>query len=83
MSMNQELLKAIDHALNGQWDLAHGIVQGYESDSTGAWIHAVLHKIEGDTANSHYWYRRAGKMEHTADEARAELEAIRKVVEGL
>jgi hypothetical protein len=36
----------------------------------------VLHKIEGDLANSRYWYRRADRMEHVEDEPRAELAAI-------
>lgn len=33
-----------------------------------AWIHAVLHKLEGDTANSRYRYQRADRMDHVADE---------------
>lgn len=75
--MKDELLKAIDLALAGQWDAAHGIVQQYEGDPTAAWIHAVLHKIEGDLDNSRYWYRRAGKKEKVSDEPRAELAAIK------
>ena len=59
--MNAELLQAIDLALDGQWDAAHGIVQEYDSDRMASWIHAVLHKIEGDRSNSLYWYRRAGQ----------------------
>jgi hypothetical protein len=39
---------------------AHKIVQADEADATSCWIHAVLHKIEGDIGNSRYWYRRAG-----------------------
>jgi hypothetical protein len=61
--MKDDLLKAIELALDGQWDAAHGIVQQFEEDPTAAWIHAVLHKIEGDLDNSRYWYRRAGIME--------------------
>jgi hypothetical protein len=38
---------------------------------------AVLHKMDGDLGNARYWYRRADRMEHVADEARAELAAIR------
>ena len=75
--MNDELLQAIDLACNDQWDAAHGIVQKYDSDRTAAWIHAVLHKIEGDLDNSRYWYRRAGKMECVDQEPKAELQAIR------
>jgi hypothetical protein len=37
----------------------------------------VLHKIEGDLANSRYWYRRADRMKHVEDEPRAELASIK------
>jgi len=80
--MDNNLVKAIDFALAGQWDSAHGIVQQYETDTTAAWIHAVLHKIEGDDANSRYWYRRAGKLEHASDEPTAELAAIKNLIAG-
>ena len=72
---NDELLKAIELALDGEWDAAHQLVQQYE-DGTAAWIHAVLHKLEGDPGNARYWYRRADRMEHVEDEPRAELAAI-------
>ena len=75
------MLKAIDLALSGQWNAAHELVHQYE-DTTAAWVHAVLHKIEGDPDNSRYWYRRAGKLEHVADEPKAELEEIRKQLTG-
>ena len=80
--LNEDLLKSIELAVGGQWDAAHGIVQKYESDETAAWIHAVLHKIEGDSGNSRYWYRRAGKLEHFPDEPRAELMEIRRGLTG-
>jgi len=79
--MIAELLQAIDLALDGQWDAAHVLVQHYESDRTARWIHAVLHKIEGDRNNSLYWYRRAGKTELVDHEAKAELQAIRAEIE--
>lgn len=74
---NNDLLRSVELALAGEWDAAHNLVQQYESDATAAWIHAVLHKIEGDLGNSRYWYRRAGKLEHAGDEPRAELAAIK------
>jgi hypothetical protein len=76
--MQAELLKAIDLALQGEWDAAHGIVQRFDSEPTAAWIHAVLHKIEGDASNSRYWYNRAGKLEHAEQEPKAELREIRE-----
>ena len=47
-------------AAKGQWDQAHQIVQD-ESSADAAWVHAYLHRIEGDLGNANYWYRRAAK----------------------
>jgi hypothetical protein len=71
-----ELLIAVQAALDGDWDNAHKIAQDY-SDSTANWIHAVLHKIEGDEWNSKYWYARtAGKSYEDFSDANEELKAI-------
>jgi len=74
--MKDDLARAIELAVEGRWDEAHRIVQQYEADVTASWIHAVLHKIEGDFDNSRYWYRRAGRMECVDQEPMAELQAI-------
>jgi hypothetical protein len=44
----------------GDWKRAHECAQEVE-DSEGAWVHAYLHRKEGDQSNAAYWYRRAGK----------------------
>jgi len=75
-ALNDELLKAVDLALAGDWDAAHQIVQQYEDNEIAAWIHAVLHKKEGDLGNARYWYRHANRMDHVNDEPRTELAAI-------
>jgi hypothetical protein len=80
--MTDDLLKAIELALEDRWDAAHRMVQQYDSDPTAAWIHAVLHKIEGDLDNSRYWYRRAGKMECVDQEPKAELRVIQAAIKG-
>jgi hypothetical protein len=80
--MDQSLLQAIDLAAAGQWNAAHEIVQQSETDTTAAWIHAVLHKIEGDLDNSRYWYLRARKLEHVSDEPMAELAEIKNEIAG-
>ncbi len=80
MAVGKDLLEAIDLAIGGDWDAAHQIVQQRE-DATAAWVHAVLHKIEGDNENSRYWYRRAGRLSHFADEPKAELASIRKAID--
>jgi hypothetical protein len=78
--VTDDLLKAIELALDDQWDAAHRIAQQYEDDPMATWLHAVLHKIEGDLDNSRYWYRRAGKMEYAAQEPMAELRCIRAAI---
>ena len=55
----QECINAVDLALSGKWDEAHLIVQEINTEFA-QWIHAVLHKIEGDVNNSRYWYNRSG-----------------------
>jgi hypothetical protein len=77
-----ELLKAVELAVAGDWEAAHNLVQQYESDVTAAWIHAVLHKIEGDLGNARYWYHQAGQMEHVNDEPHAELGMIKMELAG-
>jgi Flp pilus assembly protein TadD len=73
---NDKLLRAVELVLAGDWDAAHELVQQYEDDATAAWIHAVLHKMEGDLGNARYWYRQAGRMDRIDDEPRTELAAI-------
>ena len=51
---------ALWHDARGDWEAAHRVAQDIESPD-GAWIHAYLHRKEGDAGNAAYWYRRAGK----------------------
>jgi hypothetical protein len=76
-ALNEDLIKAVDLALADDWDAARQLVQQHENLATAAWIHAVLHKIEGDAANRRYWYQHADRMEHVGDEPRGELAAIK------
>ncbi len=58
--MKEKLLDALEHEKNGNWDLAHRIVQDMENKNA-YWIHAYLHRKEPDPYNASYWYSRAGK----------------------
>ncbi|KPK32388.1 MAG: hypothetical protein AMJ66_06625 [Betaproteobacteria bacterium SG8_40] len=51
-------LQALWHEARGDWESAHKIVQG-EDTAEAAWVHAFLHRKEGDAANAAYWYRRS------------------------
>ena len=53
-------LKALWYDGKNDWEQSHTIIQDIE-DVNAAWIHAYLHRKEGDTGNADYWYRRAGK----------------------
>lgn len=53
-------LAALWHAARDDWDAAHKIVQA-QNDTDAAWVHAYLHRVEGDLGNAGYWYRRAGR----------------------
>lgn len=48
------------HARAGNWDAAHELCQEVSGEA-GSWIHAWLHREEGDLGNAGYWYSRAGK----------------------
>ena len=80
--MNDDLVRAIDLAIDDKWDEAHEIAQRDESDATAQWIHAVLHKIEGDLVNSRYWYRQAGRLDCVDKEPLDELRSIRETLTG-
>ena len=53
-------LQALWLSVHDGWEAGHVIVQEIES-SSAAWVHAHLHRIEGDLSNAAYWYRRAGR----------------------
>jgi hypothetical protein len=53
-------LAALWWAKKGDWDKAHRIVMG-ETGQDAAWVHAYLHRVEGDLGNAGYWYRQARK----------------------
>ncbi len=67
-------LLALWHDARGDWVAAHETAQAIETP-LGSWIHAYLHRKEGDLANAGYWYRRAGQPE-ARDDLDAEWQRI-------
>ena len=53
-------LAALWWAAKGKWDVAHKIVMNEET-AEAAWVHAYLHRVEGDLGNAGYWYRKASQ----------------------
>ena len=57
-------LQALWHLSKGDWETAHKLAQS-QDDAEGAWVHAHLHRVEGDESNAGYWYRKAAKPHAT------------------
>ena len=75
---NLYCLTAIEFALNDKWDDAHEIVQEIKTPNA-QWIHAVLHKIEGDESKSRYWYSRSSiEVYESYPDSTQELKVIKK-----
>jgi hypothetical protein len=68
------LLRALWHDARGEWDKAHALAQEVD-DRDGAWVHAYLHRKEGDLGNAAYWYGRA-EQPVAADSLEAEWKRI-------
>jgi hypothetical protein len=80
MARANDLKRGVELALKGDWDGAHAIAQRDENDPFFCWLHACLHKIEGDHGNSRYWYAKSGRrfedFAKTDDELRAILASL-------
>lgn len=71
--------RALWLAAKGEWEPAHLLVRTCEDKDGCAWLHAHLHRIEGDSSNANYWYKRAGIKAYNGDIA-TELEEIAKLM---
>lgn len=67
-------LTALWWAAKGEWDRAHVITQD-DDGADASWVHAYLHRVEGDLGNARYWYARARRAEATGP-LEAEWEAM-------
>lgn len=65
---------ALQLAKQGDWEGAHAIVEAYQ-DPMSCWIHAYLHRVEGDLSNANYWYRQAQQVmpPHSCEEELSQL----------
>lgn len=73
-------LAALWHMQQGDWTAAHDLV----NDAPGrdaAWVHAHLHRVEGDLGNAGYWYRQAGRP-RSDEPLEAERQAIARALMG-
>ena len=73
--MSAAVVRALDLLEAGDWDGAHDAAAS-DASAEAAWLHAHLHRVEGDAGNAAYWYRRAGRDPFEGSEAE-ERAAIR------
>ena len=59
-------LKALFLGRRGAWETSHDIANALDTP-LGSWIHAWLHRVEGDLSNASYWYRLAGRPDATGE----------------
>lgn len=80
---DNEMRTALEHLRNGTFrpgsdmETAHAICQRHEGEAMFDWLHALVHRIEGDQSNADYWYRRSGHPRHDGS-AEEEWEIIRQ-----
>ena len=73
------LARALELLASGQWQPAHEIVQK-ESSPLAAWLHGIVHILEGDLKNAQGWYKRADRAFPDADAVQREIAAARVAV---
>jgi hypothetical protein len=79
--MDKPLERAVELLETGAWQQAHEIVQKDES-TTAAWLHGIVHTLEGDLDNARYWYRRAAREFPGPAAVTEEIAAARRTVTG-
>ena len=75
------LARAVAHLEARDWQAAHAIVQNDKSE-LAAWLHGIVHTLEGDLDNARYWYRRAGRAFPGPEGVAAEIARARDELKG-
>jgi len=73
------LARAVELLASGAWQQAHEIVQK-EQSALAAWLHGIVHTLEGDLDNARYWYRKADRVFPGRGAVEQEIAAARKTV---
>ena len=74
---DESLIRAVEHLEAGAWPQAHEIVQN-EGSPLAAWLHGIVHTLEGDLNNARYWYRQADRPFLGPDAVHDEIAAARR-----
>ena len=75
-----DLARAVAHLATRDWQAAHEIVQHDES-TLAAWLHGIVHTLEGDLDNARYWYRRAKRQFPGAEAVEREIAEARQAID--
>ena len=75
----EALVRAVELLAAGAWQQAHEIVQKAESP-LAAWLHGIVHTLEGDLDNARYWYRKADRVFPGAEAVQQEISRARTTV---
>lgn len=75
------LARAVELLQAGAWQEAHKIVQ-QEKSALAAWLHGIVHTLEGDLDNARYWYRKAKRPFPGPDGVQTEIAAAKRTVRG-
>ena len=75
------LARALAHLESRDWQAAHEIVQHDKSD-LAAWLHGIVHTLEGDLENARYWYRRVRRAFPGPEAVAAEIARARQALDG-
>jgi hypothetical protein len=80
MAGAEPLTRAVELLATGAWQPAHEIVQK-ETSALAAWLHGIVHTLEGDLDNARYWYRKANRVFPGPDAVQDEISAARRAVQ--
>jgi hypothetical protein len=72
-----KLTRAVELLEVGAWQQAHEIVQE-DTSTLAAWLHGIVHTLEGDLDNAQYWYRKADRVFRGPEAVTEELAAARR-----
>jgi len=75
-----KLARAVELLETGAWQQAHEIVQEDKS-ALAAWLHGIVHTLEGDLDNAQYWYRKADRVFRGSDAVKEEIAAARQTMQ--
>jgi hypothetical protein len=79
---DRDLRRAVDLLASGHWQAAHMIVQE-DTSTLAAWLHGIVHTLEGDLDNALYWYGKAGRAFRGRETVEEEIAAARREAVGL